>query len=292
MRYGVTVPQTGRFVGPEAHRELARAAEDLGFDSLWVSDHVIVPENQSYVPEVMGDPLAVLAFLAAVTSRVRIGTSVLILPYRDPVVTASFLSTVDVLSGGRLEVGVGIGWLPEEFAAVGVPFAERAARTDEAIEVWRNLWETETSSFSGRWTTYTDMRMFPKAAKERDGTIPITVGGNTAPAIGRAARAGDGWHPINLSAEDLAAGVDSYRTACAGNGREPGPVMMRWMPGGRVVADQAREPLTGSAEEQASDIREWAEAGLDELMLSVRASSVADLVERWGTFMGGVASRV
>ena len=122
MRYGVAIPHANQFGSAEAIRTMARAIEDLGFDSIWVSDHIIVPVGSSYIPENMDEPLAALAFLAAETSHVALGTSVLILPYRDPAFTAKFLSTVDVLSGGRLVVGVGAGWMQEEFAALGVPF--------------------------------------------------------------------------------------------------------------------------------------------------------------------------
>src|SRR3712207_2259276 len=173
MRYGVAIPQANRFAAPEAVRAVARAVEDVGFDSLWVSDHIIVPEGSPYIPVMMVEPLALLAYLAAETRHVTLGTSVLVVPYRDPVFTAKFLSTVDALSGGRLVVGVGAGWLEQEFEALGVPYAERGARTDEYLRVFRNLWETETSSFDGRFTHYHNMRMFPKAAQDRRGTIPI-----------------------------------------------------------------------------------------------------------------------
>jgi probable F420-dependent oxidoreductase len=292
MRYGVAIPHANRFAAPDAIRTMARAVEDLGFDSLWVSDHVIVPEGSSYIPEFMDEPLAVLAYLAAETSHVTIGVSVLIVPYRDPVFTAKFLSTVDYLSNGRLVVGVGAGWLPEEFQALGVPFEERGPRTDEYLKVYRNLWETETSSFEGRWKQYANMRMFPKAAAERRGTIPIWVGGNGDPSIRRAAELGDGWHPINLGPNEFPSLVEKYRAQCARFGREPGPICLRHMPGGRTRPDGGAWPLTGSPEEQAADIRAYASAGLDELMLSLPSRSVPELVETLRRFMREVAPRV
>lgn len=292
MRYGVAIPQAGRFGTPEAVRAVVRAVEDLGFDSLWVSDHIIVPEGSNYIPEVMDEPLATLAFVAAETSHVRIGTSVLIVPYRDPVFTAKFLSTVDVLSSGRLIVGVGAGWLEEEFAALGVPFGERGPRTDEYLRVYRNLWETETSSFSGEWKRYERMRMFPKASPARRGAIPLLVGGNGAASIRRAAELGDGWHPINLGPGEFADHVGRYRQACERFGRQPGPIVLRHMPGGRTAPGGGRWPLSGTPEEQAADIRAYAEAGLDELMLSLPARSVDDLLHELRRFMREVAPRV
>lgn len=292
MRYGVAIPQSGHFATPASLRAIARAVEDLGFDSIWVSDHVIVPEGSSYIPEMMTEPLAVLAFLAAETKHVTIGTSVLIVPYRDPVFTAKFLSTVDYLSDGRLVVGVGAGWMQEEFAALGVPYGERGPRTDEYLRVYRNLWETETSSFSGQFKSYERMRMFPKAAPSRRGTIPIWVGGNGPASIRRAAELGDGWHPINLAPAEFAEHVEQYRRQCERFGKTPGPICLRHMPGGRSVANVARLPLSGTAEEQAADVGAYAEAGLDELMLSINGRTLAELIGRWRSFMREVAPRV
>jgi len=292
MRYGVAIPHANRFAEPGAVRTMARAAEDLGFDSVWVSDHVVVPVGSSYIPEHMLEPLATLAFLAAETSHVRLGTSVLIVPYRNPVFTAKFVATVDELSEGRVVLGVGAGWLQEEFAALGVPFDERGARTDEGLRVIRNLWETETSTFEGATVRYGDIRMFPKGFRRRRGTIPIWVGGNAGPSIRRAAELGDGWHPNNHTADQQAAGVAEYRRQCDRFGRAPGPVCLRHMPGGRTAPEGGRWPLTGDAGEQAADVRGWAKAGLDELMLSVPARTVDDLVAGWRHFMREVAPRV
>ena len=292
MRYGVAIPQANAFATPESIRAVAHAVEELGFDSLWVSDHIIVPEGSDYIPEFMDEPLATLAFLAAETRHITLGTSVLIVPYRDPVFTAKFLSTVDYLSAGRLVVGVGAGWLEPEFQALSVPFAERGPRTDEYLRVYRNLWETETSSFAGRFTTYNNMRMFPKRAANRRGTIPLWVGGNGPASVRRAAQLGDGWHPINIAPEDFADAVAAYRGECQRFGRAPGPVCLRHMPGGRRAPDGARPPLTGTADEQATDVRAYAAGGLDELMLSIPARTQTDLLTSLRQFMREVAPRV
>ncbi|HQW52357.1 MAG TPA: LLM class F420-dependent oxidoreductase [Tepidiformaceae bacterium] len=292
MRYGVAIPQANQFASPEALRAMARAIEDLGFDSIWVSDHVIVPEGSGYIPEFMTEPLAVLAYLAAETRHVTIGTSVLIVPYRDPVFVAKFLSSVDYLSNGRLVMGAGAGWLEPEFAALGVPFAERGKRTDEYLRVIRNLWETETSSFAGEYKNYEKMRMFPKAAASRKGTIPIWVGGNGKASIRRAAGLGDGWHPLNLGPEEFPEYLGRYRAACERFGKTPGPVCLRHMPGGRTRPDGGRWPLSGTPEEQAADIRTYASAGLDELMLSLNARTLDEYLATLRRFMREVAPRV
>jgi probable F420-dependent oxidoreductase len=260
------------------------AVEELGFDSLWVSDHIIVPEGESYIAEDMFEPLALLAWLAGRTERVLLGTSVLVLPYRDPVFLAKHLASIDVLSGGRLVVGVGVGWLEQEFGALGAPYADRGAMTDEYLSVLRNLWETDTSSFDGRWKQYAGMRMFPKRDASRTASIPLVVGGNTGSAIRRAARLGDGWHPINLDPAELAAGVARYRAACDAAGRAPGPVILRCMPTGRTRPDGRPWPLTGSTEESAAELRAFTDAGCDEIMLSRWASTMDKLLERLATF--------
>ncbi len=266
MRFGVCIPQAGRFLDPDVLRGIAGEVEDLGYDSLWVSDHIIVPVGESYIPELMHEPLALLAWLAAETERLTLGVSVLVVPYRDPVFTAKFLASVDVLSKGRLVLGVGIGWLKEEFDALSASYDDRAAVTDEYLRVLRNLWETETSSFEGRWKRYENMRMFPKGDRNRSGTIPIVVGGNQGAAQRRAAELGDGWHPINLTPEQVRDGIAGYHAACERAGRPPGPVSLRHMPGpdGKVL-DEA-------------DVQAYADAGLDELAYSYGARTAEDML--------------
>jgi probable F420-dependent oxidoreductase len=275
MRSGVCIPQSGRFLDLAVQRRLATEIEAMGFDSIWTSDHVIVPAGERYIPEAMHEPLALLSWLAATTSRVTLGVSVLVIPYRDPVFTAKFLASVDVLSGGRVVLGAGAGWLRQEFDALSASYDERGAQTDEYLRVIRNLWETETSSFDGRWKRYEDMRMFPKGDRTRQGTIPIVVGGNATPSIRRAAELGDGWHPINLTPEQLRDGIAQYHAACERFGRPPGPVILRHMPGGRTPTD---------GELSADDLRAYEQAGLDELLLSYAAPTVDELLDRLKRF--------
>jgi len=275
MRFGVCVPQSGRYLDTSVQQQLATEIESMGYDSIWTSDHVIVPAGESYIPETMHEPLALLSWLAATTSRVTLGISVLVIPYRDPVFTAKFLSSVDVLSGGRIVLGAGAGWLRQEFDALGASYDERGAQTDEYLRVIRNLWETDTSSFDGRWKHYADMRMYPKGDRARTGTIPIVVGGNAAPSIRRAAELGDGWHPINLTPDQLRDGIGQYHAACERFGRAPGQVLLRHMPGGRTPTD---------GELTADDLKAYEDAGLDELLLSYAAPTVEDLLDRFKRF--------
>jgi probable F420-dependent oxidoreductase len=266
VRFGVCVPQSGRFLDPAIQRQLASEIEGLGYSSIWVSDHVIVPTGESYIPETMHEPLALLAWLAAETTSVTLGISVLVIPYRDPVFTAKHLASVDVLSGGRVVLGAGVGWLREEFDALSASYDERGAQTDEYLRVIRNLWETETSSFDGRWMHYENMRMFPKGDRSRTTTIPIVVGGNSAPSIRRAGELGDGWHPINLTPDALREGIASYHAACERFGRTPGPVSLRHMPG------------PGGVELDDDAVQAYADAGLDELVYSYATANAGELI--------------
>jgi probable F420-dependent oxidoreductase len=195
MRLGVHLPQYGRAASPEAIRRAAVQAEELGFDDVWVSDHLVVPDGTPYPPAFLYEPLATLLWAAAATSRVGLGTSVLILPYRNPVHQAKELATLDQLSLGRVVVGAGAGWLEGEFDALGVPFAERGARTDEAIDVLRACWsEEDPVTFTGPRVRLEAMKVRPKPAHP----IPVWVGGESPPALRRALAKGDGWHG-NLS---------------------------------------------------------------------------------------------
>ena len=173
---GLALPTTRGLTRPSVLAELARSAEELGYAHLWVSDHVLLPSGSHVPADHQLDPFASLAWLAAQTRQIRLGTSVLVLPYRGAAATAKTLATIDWLSDGRLLVGVGAGWLRAEFAALGVPFEERASRTDEAIRAMRDL-----------WAGHGELTSLPPGAPARRGEIPILVGGSSRAALKRAA---------------------------------------------------------------------------------------------------------
>ena len=180
MRFGIHLPQYGRAAGPEAITRAARQAEDLGFHDVWVSDHLSVPAASPYPPAFLYEPVITLTWAAAATERVGLGTSVLVLPYRNPVHLAKELASLDRLSRGRLVVGAAAGWLEGEFEALGVPFAERGARTDEALAVLRAIWEGDQPvDFAGRFTQLDHQRIVPVP----DRHVPIWIGGSSAPAL-------------------------------------------------------------------------------------------------------------
>ena len=210
MRIGVHLPHIGRKAGPEAIARAARQAEELGLADVWASEHIIVPKGAPYPPSpAFYDPVLTLTWAAAHTKRVRLGTTVLVLPMRHPLPLAKELATLQLLSQGRLILGAGVGWLKEEYAALGVPFAERGRRMDEGIAMMRAVWGQDPVSFDAKTipAVIKDMRMQPQPQP----MIPIWVGGISAAAIARAARLGDGWHGTRLTPEQAGPVVQQLR---------------------------------------------------------------------------------
>ncbi|MDA1001392.1 MAG: LLM class flavin-dependent oxidoreductase, partial [bacterium] len=166
MEFGICIPHYGHPVDVSRTLEAARRAEALGFDSIWVTDHLLIPKNFEIIyREHMLDPIVLLGHLAAITQRVKIGASVIILPYRNPIVVAKQMATIDQLSGGRLIFGAAPGWLEEEFIALGLPFKERGAMTDEYLRLIRRLWTEERVSFEGKYVRFEDMVPSPRPAQ-------------------------------------------------------------------------------------------------------------------------------
>jgi probable F420-dependent oxidoreductase len=230
MKFGLRYASLGRYSSGPAAVELAQAAEAAGFDSIWTVEHVVVPHGyQSRYPYSdtgrMGagledfpipDPLIWLAYIASATRALKLGTAILIMPQRNPVVTAKAVATLDHLAGGRrVLLGIGVGWLAEEFATLGVPFEDRGPRTDEYVAAMRALWSQERASFSGRFVSFRDVFCRPRPA---DGRVPIIVGGDTPAAARRAGRLGDGYFPARGAAPEL---LDEMRRAAVEAGRNP-----------------------------------------------------------------------
>ena len=210
MKFGIHLPQFGRAAGPDTIRRAAVEAEQQGYDDIWASDHLAVPADAPYPPTAyIYEPLVTLTWAAAATTRIGLGTSVLVLPMRHPLELAKMLATLDQLSGGRLTVGAAVGWLEEEFDALGVPFKERGARSDETIEIMRACWTEDPVSLKGKHVTadFKAMRTLPHPAH----SIPIWVGGHSEPAYKRAVKLGDGWHGSRKSPEDVAPIVKRLR---------------------------------------------------------------------------------
>jgi probable F420-dependent oxidoreductase len=245
MHFGIMFANTGNAVTPDGAQALATIAEENGFESVWTVEHVVVPAGyQSTYPysptgrmpgpeqSPIPDPLIWLTWVAAATSTLRLATGILILPQRTPAVLAKELATLDMLSGGRVTLGVGVGWLEEEFSALGVPFEHRGARTDEYIEALRALWSQEAATYSGRFVDFERVHSYPKPAQE--GGIPIAVGGHTPAAARRAGRLADEFFP-GVANEQLVELIGIMRAAAADAGRDPAAIGVT--AGGAMDAD-------------------------------------------------------
>ena len=231
MKLGVFCPLSSPVADAAYVRAFGETAEALGFDSLWVAEHVVLfdeygskypysPDGRIPARPTSGvlEPLTSLAYLAAVTSRIRLGTGILLVPQRNPVYTAKEAANVDWLSGGRLDLGVGVGWLAEEFRAVGVPWPRRGERTRSYIEVMRRLWCDEISEYKDEFYELPACRQFPKPVQKPH--IPIHFGGECDAALQRVADIGQGWYGFNLEPDGLAERVQRLEKLLAANGRK------------------------------------------------------------------------
>jgi probable F420-dependent oxidoreductase len=210
MRVGMHLPQFGRAAIAGAVEQAAALAEELGFDDVWVSDHLVVPSDQPYPSPYLYDPLIALTFAAATTSAVGLGTSVLVGPqYPSPLALANSLATLDNMSRGRLIVGVGIGWSAAEYDALHAPFDHRGARLDEIIDLFRTAWRDDPATHQGRFYSFSDVRVLPKPAHQ----IPVWVGGRSDGAYRRATTRADGFHGVGHEPKDAQALVERLRAS-------------------------------------------------------------------------------
>ncbi|MGD9891185.1 MAG: LLM class F420-dependent oxidoreductase [Dehalococcoidia bacterium] len=289
MKFGVPIGNFGQFGKLGTARDqvrIAAAAERLGFDSVWVHDHIVMPArirarypyNDSGVAgfawrQDIYDPIAMLSALAIATERVEIGTSVLIIPYRNPVVLAKMLATVDQLARGRLRLGIGVGWMQEEFEALGIGewYPIRGRVTDEWIAVCKELWSRDgASSFAGRFVSFHDIGAYPKPVRQH---IPIWVGGWGDVAARRVARYGDGFQTISSTPAMVAEQLACVRTELERRGRTLDQIEVSMLGGIRIGAGDTAAPLVmigGSRQEIIDRLGEYREAGLQHLIATPR----------------------
>ena len=287
MQIGFNLPLSGPLASPDALTRLAIAGEAAGYDYVTLSDHIVVPidirarypysETGEFPQGSRGgrhEQLTALAYVAGKTSKIRFVTSVMVVPHRPAVLTAKILATIDVLSGGRLIVGIGAGWLKEEFEALGAPpFAERGAATDEYLQAFRELWTKSEPRFAGRFVNFADITFAPKPVQKPH--PPLWVGGESGPALRRAARLCDGWypigtnpaHPLNTMSRYRAA-VERLRKLTQEAGRDPASVALAYRVqrhGTEVpaTADNGEKSLfSGSPAEVAADLRAMEDLGV------------------------------
>ena len=299
MDFGVNLMTRGITGNAEGLLAMARRAEELGFAHVTANDHLVVPNRIAsrypYTPtgEWPGarageclEQITVLGFLAAATSRVRLVTSVMVVPQRPAVLAAKALATVDVLSSGRLTVGVGVGWMDEEFQAVAAPpFAERGPVTDEFLDAFHELWTSEAPRFAGRYVRFAEIRFEPKPLQKP--RPPIWIGGESTAALRRVARIGDGWYPVGNNPRDPLDTPARYAEArrrlddlVIKAGRDPGTVAQAYLATGRcqpveqTAPGGGRRPYTGRAADVAADIASFSSVG--HFFVSFPAASLSE----------------
>jgi len=290
MKLGVWIPNCRHLATPEIIRTAGVRAEQLGYDSIWVSDHVVVPRaNIKNFGQAIFDPLVTLGVLAGATTRVSLGTTVLIVPYRNAVVTAKMVSSLDALSGGRVVLGVGAGWVAAESAMLGVPFKERGAMTDEYLDAMRELWTSPAPSFAGKYTQFGDMVFEPKPVQTPH--PPIWVGGHTKAALRRTARIGAAWHPINRPPDELRAGMAEIARLCREQKRADVPALtlrndVKMLRAGESapVSTHAGRVLAGEPAALVEQVHELAECGVEHLVLEFLAADGRELETQMALF--------
>ncbi len=306
MRYGFYLPTRGQTATPEALEALVQRGEALGFSSVMIADHVVFPVaiKSKYPYTVTGafpgqgdalEQLALMAFIAGKTRTLRLVSSVMIVPHRNPVVTAKMLATIDVLSHGRVTVGVGVGWLREEFQALGAPdFDRRGSVSDEYIRIMKTLWTECPASFAGEFYRFEAIQCLPAPVQKPH--PPIWVGGHSKAALRRVARLGDGWHPVGanpavpLRPPELASSLAGLRRLTEAEGRDPSSFTISYK---APVYDPAqaldgrtgeRRPFSGSPGEIEDDIATFARLEVSEVIFDFRRERLAESLERMERF--------
>jgi probable F420-dependent oxidoreductase len=308
MRYGFYLPTRGPTATRAGVLALAREGERLGLHSAMIADHIVFPvESESAYPYTLdrkhpggGDALetfSILGVVAGATEKLRLVTSVLVLPYRNPVLTAKMVASLDVLSGGRVTLGVGVGWLKEEFEALDSPdFDRRGAVSDEWIAIFKQLWTCSPASVTGQFYSYADIRAEPFPLQKPH--PPLWVGGHSKAALRRTARHGDGWHPVGaiaaspLPPQEMRAHLETLKRMTEAEGRDFAALTISYKAPlydtGIPDRDGARRSFSGKAADIAGDIHTFAAAGVHELIFDFRGESIADSIERLQRFAAEV----
>ena len=283
VQIGVTIPNNWGVSDPQQVLALGPEAERMGYDSIWVMDHLF---NTGYIRERLEDrpyyhPMAMLSYMSATTQRVILATSVLVLPYHNPVELAKYAATLDQMSGGRVTLGVGVGAMTEEFDALGIPMSQRGTLTNESINLMRELWSSTKPEYHSRNWDFSDLYFSPKPVQP---SIPVWVGGSSQGALRRTARLGDGWHPTGLSPEDFAIGRAEVSDLAEAAGRNPEDIAMSARievevhggPSSQRSASRARLPGDDMGALRAG-MEAYGEAGVDHFVLALNSGDIPAL---------------
>ncbi|MCK5391671.1 MAG: LLM class F420-dependent oxidoreductase [Deltaproteobacteria bacterium] len=283
MNFGITLPNFGKYADKDEILKIAASAEELGFKSLWVSDHVVIPDSHQGFGDVFYDPFITLTYVAAHTRNISLGTSVIILPYRNPIVLAKMISTLDVLSEGRVIIGVGAGWLQKEFEALGVPFSKRGEMANEYLSILKVLWTEDDPRFTGKYLKFSDIKFLPKPFKTL--RPPIWVGGGSNKAIERAVTYGDGWHPVGLTPEELKEKLKYVNKLLKKHNKDNFQISLRRnleINKDKDINDD--DTLRGPVEKIISGIKEYKELGVNHLILNFLSGSSEGILSTMRTF--------
>ncbi len=301
MKLGVFLPVSGRAAVPEVLTEAAQQAERLGFDSVWAAERLVNPWSMNtrypykdndtwFVPPESPflETLTALSFLAGVTTKISLGSAVIVLPYRHPLFTARVATSIDTLSKGRLILGVGIGWMPEEFESLGVTFKDRAGLSEEQLQIFNLLWTQERPEFKGRFYQFEPVAVNPRPVQRP--RFPIWIGGESAPAQRRAAKHADAWFSyfVRISASELATRYAQVREWAAEAGREPDAVKLCCVRPIELTDEpvpQEPDTLRGTPEQLIAALRPYVEIGVEHMALQFmrgRWPERRDQIERFG----------
>jgi len=317
MDFGFPIPARGHLSSAENIHALATHGEALGFAYVAIPDHVVIPRaiaspypynrDRRMTGAESGDcmePLALMAWLAAATTRIRLLTSVMVVPHRPPVLAAKMLATIDVLSRGRVTVGCGAGWMAEEFAAIGAPpFRERGKVTDEYLAIFRELWTADAPRFAGRYASFEDISFLPRPVQKPH--PPLWIGGESPAALRRAARVGDAWYPIGVNPEFPLDSIERYRAAVARLreeaeriGRDPSSIELaywaNWSHEARGVTNDAgqRQLLTGDDAAVVADLAALREAGVAHCLVNFQRETLGASLDSMARFAADIVPQL
>jgi probable F420-dependent oxidoreductase len=273
LNFGLTAMNSGATSYPEALVRVAQAAETAGFDSLWAGEHHVLAESSSRIPATnrILNPVVALTFVAAHTRTIRLGTGVLLLPQHQPLILAKELASLDVLSGGRLIVGIGVGWAEAEYEALGVPYRERGARANEYLAAMRAIWSEEKPAYHGRYISFQGVQAYPHPVQQP--TPPIVIGGRAPAVLRRTVEQANGWYGFALDLDETASVLAQLREAA---GRYPRPASL----GALEISVNPRVPLDKATAQR------FAELGVHRLILSPPWGMDAPALEQWVTTIG------
>lgn len=269
MRYGLALPNFGKYASPENIRRFAMEAENLGFDSLWVSEHIVIPKSHNVFGDVFYEPLTSLGYVASLTENIKLGTSIIVLPYHNPVVLAKTLSTLDVLSNGRLIIGIGTGWMEEEFKALNANYRDRGEVTDEYLEIMKILFTEDEPEYHGSYHSFSDIRFYPKPVQKPH--PPFWIGGNSSKALERTVLYGEGWHCVGLTPDRIKNSLINLSPEL----RDKITVSVRknLQTTDRKIEDE-KELLRGNREKIINGLNMYADAGVDHIVFQILSGEV------------------